>query len=134
MGVVVALRLWGVLGVLGLVMVGVGGNWVKGLGRGEVGVVLVWEGGGLGVALALEHWALPGALVELPGQARHKGLPWALQVVSGHIAQAVLLEAGAAYPAAQGVQVGLLGKGEKVPGGHRVHASPRLAPPTAPAA
>ena len=49
MGVVVALRLWGVLGVLGLVVVGVDGNWGKGLGRGRVDVVLVWEGGGLGL-------------------------------------------------------------------------------------
>ena len=49
MGVVVALRLWGVLGVLGLVVVGVDGNWGKGLGRGRVDVVLVWEDGGLGL-------------------------------------------------------------------------------------
>ena len=46
MGVVVALRLWGVFGVLGLFVVGVDGNWGKGLGRGRVDVVLVWEGGG----------------------------------------------------------------------------------------
>ena len=38
MGVVVALRLWGVLGVLGLVMVGVDRNWVKELG--VVGLML----------------------------------------------------------------------------------------------
>ena len=61
----------------------------------------------------------PGRLLYEPaGQAAHASAPLAAENAPGE----------------QGVQVGLLGKGEKVPGGHRVHASPRLAPPTAPAA
>ena len=69
MGGVVALRLWGVFGVLGLVVVGVDGNWGKGLGRGRVDVVLVWEGGGLG-------WVSVWVLVVVDAGVGVKGVPW----------------------------------------------------------
>ena len=69
MGVVVALRLRGVLGVLGLVVVGVDGNWGNGLGRGRVDVVLVWEGGGLG-------WVSVWVLELVDTGVGVKGAPW----------------------------------------------------------